>query len=182
MTEATVAHRRYDGATIALHWTTAALVLILFGTSLAWNYGPRGWDREALQSIHISLGIALAAVLIVRLAWRLLAGRRLAAAGNSITALLSRLVHFALYLLLIVQAGLGFGLRWVQGETFSFFGLFSVPALIAPNRGLERVLETWHNITAWTLIYLVAGHAAAALIHHYAAKDGILRRMLPMRG
>jgi cytochrome b561 len=90
-------------------------------------------------------------------------------------------VHFALYLLLIVQAGLGFGLRWVQGETFSFFGLFSVPALIAPNRGLERVLETWHNITAWTLIYLVAGHAAAALIHHYAAKVGILRRMLPMR-
>lgn len=182
MTETVPDHSRYDGVTIAFHWITAALVLILFGTSLAWNYGPRTWDRDLLQTTHVSLGIALAAVLVLRLVWRWLAGRRLATVGNAVTAPLSRLVHFALYLLLVIQTGLGFGLRWVQGETFSFFGLFDVPALIAPNRGLERVVENWHNITAWTLIYLVAGHAAAALIHHYAAKDGVLRRMLPIGG
>jgi cytochrome b561 len=180
MTSAAPAHQRYDRVTIAFHWLTAVLAITLFGTAFAWNYLPREWHLRSLESVHVSLGIALAAVLVGRLLWRAFAGRRLKAAGNAITAPLSRAVHWLLYALLAAQVGLGFSLRWLQGETFSFFGLFSVPNLVTPDRTLSHQIEDLHNIAGWTLIAVAAGHAIAALVHRYVLKDDVLRRMLPV--
>ena len=182
MTDTALRTDRYDGVTIAFHWLTALLVVALFGSSLLWNYAPRNWGLRWLEGTHVSLGIGLAAVLVARLVWRLVAGRRLASVGNAVSAPLSRLVHWVLYLLLAAQAGLGFTLRWFQGEDFSFFGLFDIPQLIASNRGLEHTIESLHNLTAWALIYVAGGHAIAALYHRYVLKDGVLRRMLPIAG
>src|SRR3954454_4215235 len=96
-TSTDLAHGRYDRVTIAFHWLTAILVVTLFGTAFAWNYLPREWHLRSLEGVHVSLGIGLAAVLVGRLLWRALAGRRLKAAGNALTAPLSRLVHWGLY-------------------------------------------------------------------------------------
>lgn len=178
MAHATSTDDRYDTATIVFHWLTALLVVALFVTSLIWKYGPRGGSREELQALHISMGIGLAAVMILRLVWRAFAGRRLAASGNAVTAPLSRLVHWALYGLLVLQVGLGFVLRWYQGEDFSFFGLFDIPQMLSPNRGLEHRIEDLHNIVAWALICLAGGHALMALAHRYVFKDDVLKRML----
>ena len=180
MTNPAPARERYDGVTIAFHWLTAALAISLFGTAFAWNYLPREWHLRSLEGVHVSLGIALAVVLVGRLLWRALAGRRLKAVGNAVTAPLSRLVHGLLYLLLAAQVGLGFSLRWLQGEDFTFFGLFSVPSLLASNRSLAHQIEDLHNIAGWTLIAVAAGHAVAALVHRYVLKDDVLRRMLPV--
>ncbi|MBV8870203.1 MAG: cytochrome b/b6 domain-containing protein, partial [Acetobacteraceae bacterium] len=38
-----------------------------------------------------------------------------------------------------------------------------------------------HNWVGWTIIALAAGHAAAALFHHFALHDDVLWRMLPGR-
>lgn len=182
MAQATPNSDRYDAVTIVFHWLTALLVLALFVSSLMWNYGPRGMGRESLQALHISLGIGLAAVMLLRLVWRMFGGRRLAAAGNAVTAPLSRFVHWLLYGLLALQVGLGFVLRWYQGEDFSFFGLFDIPALLASNRALEHTVENLHNIVAWGLIYLAGGHALMALAHRYVLKDRVLQRMMPKLG
>lgn len=168
---------RYDAVTIGFHWLTALLVAALFIMTLVW----RSRDlKPQLESLHISLGILLAAVLIARLIWRLTAGRRLGGTGTPIIDIASKIVHGLLYLLLVVQVGLGFGLRWFQGEPFSFFGLFPIPSLFAANRPFAHQLEDLHNLAAWTLIYLVAAHAAAALLHRYFAKDDVMKRMLPV--
>lgn len=173
---------RYDAVTIVFHWVTALLVVVLFGTALVRDYAPREWRLFWLEGIHVSFGIALAAVLVGRLVWRVVGGRRLAAAGTRFTAPLSRLVHWVLYGLLAVQVGLGFSLRWLQGEAFSFFGLFSIPSLLASNRALAHQVEDIHNLAAWALIVVAGGHAVAALVHRYVLKDGVLRRMLPIAG
>jgi cytochrome b561 len=182
---AAAAHERYDRVTIGFHWLTALLVVTLWGTTVVWNNVPREYGRairETLEPLHVSLGIALAAVLIGRLVWRLTSGRKLAAAGNAVTAPLSKLVHALLYALLAAQVGLGFGLRWLQGEDFSFFGLFSIPSLFTPDRALSHQLEGLHNIVGWSLIYVAGAHAIAALFHRYVLKDRVLQRMLPSRG
>jgi len=180
MTDTRLAHERYDRITIAFHWLTALLALALFSSAFAWNYLPREWHLRSLEGVHVSLGIALAVTLVGRLVWRFTGGRKLAAAGNAITAPLSRLVHWALYLLLALQVGLGFSLRWLQGEEFTFFGLFSIPNLVfTPDRALAHQLEDLHNLAGWTLIYLAGAHAVAALVHRYVLKDSVLRRMLP---
>ncbi len=184
MTDATSlpANERYDRVTIVFHWLTALLVMALFVTPLVWNNAPRAWNLRYLEDVHVSLGIGLAAVLVGRLLWRLLAGRRLAAIGTAVTKPLSKLVHALLYALLAAQVGLGFSLRWFQGEEFSFFGLFSVPALFASNRALAHQIETLHNFVGWTLIYVAGAHAVAALYHRYVLRDGVLKRMLPIAG
>ena len=172
----------YDRVTIAFHWLTALLVIVLFAMPLLWKFAPREWHLRWLEGVHVSLGIALAAVLIGRLLWRLVAGRRLAAAGDAVTGPLSRIVHAGLYALLAVQVGLGFAVRWLQGEEFSFFGLFSIPSLFASNRELAEELVDVHNLAGWALIVVAGGHAAAALYHQYVLKDRVLQRMLPSRG
>ena len=179
-TSTTIAQSRYDNITIAFHWLTAILVIALFGTAFAWGHLPRN-IHHLLEGVHVSLGIALAGVLTARLVWRLTAGRRLAAIGNAVAAPLAKLVHALLYALLAVQVGLGFSLRWLQGEDFSFFGLISIPSLFTPDRATSHQIESLHNLTGWTLIYVAAAHAFAALFHRYVLKDGVLRRMLPIR-
>ena len=168
----------YDQPTLWFHWLTVLLVVLLFGTSLTWNYfllHNRGW-RPVLESTHVSLGVLFAFLIVIRIIWRLTGMRRLRP-DTGISGALSRLMYAVLYVLLAAEALLGFTLRWSQGEEFTFFGLFSVPALMAQNRGLAHSLEDWHNWVAWAIIVLALGHAAAALVHHYVLKDHVLGRM-----
>jgi len=59
----------YDTVAIALHWTTALLVFVLFGLAKTWDWFAKP-TQESLQSLHVSLGILLAAVIVARLAFR----------------------------------------------------------------------------------------------------------------
>jgi cytochrome b561 len=61
----------YDGLTMALHWITAFLVVALFALAEIWGFLPRGTPlRHGMQSLHVSLGLTLAAVFAVRLCCR----------------------------------------------------------------------------------------------------------------
>ena len=83
-----------------------------------------------------------------------------------------------LYVLLVAEVVSGFVLRR-QGELFQFFALFSMPTLMAPDRALASQFEQIHNWIGWAIVALSAGHAIAALVHHYVLKDQVLGRMLP---
>lgn len=181
MTAVPTDQSRYDRATILLHWLTAGLVITLFLLAEGWGFASRD-IRKAGQSLHISLGILLTVVLIARLLWRGTQGRRLPPATGGLQHLAAKAAHHALYLLLAAQVVLGFLFRWAQGEPFQFFGLFDVPAAFAPDHDLADTIGGLHYYIAWTIIILAGLHAAAALLHHYALRDGVLRRMLPGRG
>ncbi len=171
----------YDKLTLTLHWVTALIVIFLFASSQIWEQLERGtfW-RKTLQSLHISFGIALAAIIIIRLIWRATAGKKLPAASSSLLMhRLAKLTHWALYLLLIAQITLGFLFRWAQGEPFMFFGLFTVPDIFNVDPMLRRTFGMLHFYTAWTIIILAGLHACAALFHHYVLRDDTLRRMMP---
>ena len=172
--------RRYDEGTITLHWLTAGLVVALFLLAEGWGFFPRD-IRKAGQSLHISLGILLAAILVARLFWRGTRGRRLPPAITGLQHWAVAAVHLAIYGLLLAQATLGFVFRWAQGEPFLFFGLFSIPSPFVFEPGMARTFGGLHNTVAWTIIVVAGLHAAAALIHHHVLRDGVLRRMLPGR-
>ncbi len=170
----------YDRTTILLHWLTVALVVALFALAEAWDFLERGTPlRKNLQALHISLGILLTAVLLARLGWRLSFGRRLLAAGSGLQGLAAKSMHYALYALLAAQIGLGFWFRWAQAQAFTFFGLFSIPSIMAKNHDLAHTLGNLHDTVAWIIVILAGLHAAAALAHRYLLKDGVLARMLP---
>lgn len=170
---------RYDRPTVILHWLTAGLVISLFALALFWDLFEHGSAlRKELQYLHISLGILLTVVIIIRIAWRVTRGRYIASTVAGVGKLAVKTMHLAFYFLLILQIGLGFALRWAQAEPFSFFGLFTVQFSSTENSTLAHTLEGFHDTVGWTIIILVGLHAAAALIHHYVLRDDTLKRML----
>lgn len=168
---------RYDHTTIVLHWLTALLVLVLFALAMLWDFLPHD-ARKQMESLHISLGIVLAAVLLLRLAWRATRGRRLPLAVEGLQGKAAKAMHYLLYLLLVAQVALGLVWRWAQAETFQFFGLFPLRFATVRDGPLAHTLGELHDITGWTIVVLAGLHAAVALIHHYVLKDAVLQRML----
>ncbi|BFI97516.1 MAG: cytochrome b [Rhodanobacter sp.] len=168
---------RYDRATIVLHWLTAVLVVVLFALAMVWDFFPRD-VRKPMESLHISLGIVLAVVLVLRLGWRMTRGRRLPLAVEGLQGVAAKAMHHLLYLLLAAQVILGIAWRWAQAETFQFFGLFPWRFASERRRDLSHTFGNLHDVVGWTIVVLAGLHAAVALYHHYAIKDGVLKRML----
>jgi cytochrome b561 len=168
----------YDPFAIALHWTTATLVFGLFLLAMIWDFFPKP-ERHLLIVAHLSFGIIFAIVLVVRIGWRPMPGHQVSPAVVGWTEIASKAVHYSLYALLLTQAALGFTTRWLGEAPMSFFGL-EMPSPFAPASKLVRELfEEVHDWVGWAIVILAAGHALAALYHHYALKDDVLWRMLP---
>jgi cytochrome b561 len=171
------AEHRYDDFSILLHWVTVVLVASLWTLGQSLSFFPKGGPREAALSVHILLGITLGAILLVRIAWRAGAGRRLPPADSGWQGELARSVHYGLYVLLGVTVALGLSRVWLYGN--HVFDWFAFPRPAFSTRSVIRTIGGLHADLA-DLVVIVAGlHAAAALAHHYVLRDSVLRRMLP---
>lgn len=179
-TSAPVALERYDTRTIVLHWITALLVVVLWVSAHFIDSFPRGPARTNMRSVHVTLGLILAVVLVSRIVWRRLAGAHLPAVGAPTLARLASAVHVVLYVLLVVEVLLGITNAWARGD--SFYGLFTIPSFAPDNRPLRNRIGGVHEFVANTILVVAALHASAALVHHYVWKDEVLRRMWPARG
>jgi len=168
---------RYDRKSIALHWVTAILVVLLWVIANVIDDFPRGPLRVAVRSTHMTLGVILLSVLIARMFWRLSGGRRLPLSRNGWAGYLAKTVHYLLYATLVAVLLLGIANVWVRGD--SYFGWFTVPKFDPGNKELQETVENLHETFANALLILAAAHAIASLVHHFILRDGILRRMLP---
>lgn len=170
----------YDSVARALHWLTAALVVTQFGLAEFWDFAARP-TRNVMIDLHMSFGILLTAVLIARIWWRLMPGHQVRPANSGWVELASKAAHYALYGLLAVEVVLGYLFRWSGGEAMSFFGLLIPPPFAPFSKPAHHLVADAHDWIAWIIIILAAGHAAAALFHHFVLHDDVLWRMLPGR-
>jgi cytochrome b561 len=172
----------YDNVAVALHWATALLVVVQFVLAITWDDVAKP-ARETMQSLHVSLGVLLTAVIVARLVWRLMPGHQVPSIELGWLKQASKTVHYVLYALLGAQAVSGFLFRWAQGHPVSFFGLFAIPgpfgALSRPDR---RLIHEVHEYIGWTIVIIAFAHALSALYHHYVLKDRVLMRILPGGG
>jgi cytochrome b561 len=171
----------YGAVAQGLHWLTVVFVV------LAWTLGtfgddfPKGPARATALFIHISAGLAILAVLLVRLLWRMTdppppseptaLGIWLERAG--------RLAHYALYALLIAVPIAGVVLQFGRGNALPLFGLAEIPSPWMADRTFARSVKEVHELLANALVILALLHAAAALVHHWVFRDRTLVRMLP---
>ena len=179
MTQHTATPLHYDTKTIWLHWLTAALVLALWAIGQTIDWFPRGTPRTLVRSLHISSGALLALILVYRIWWRSTAGARLAPASTGAANTLAKLIHLAIYAAMIATLVLGIANTWIRGD--NLFDLVKIPAFDPGNKELRESVEELHGLAANLLLILAAFHATAGLLHHYAWKDQVLRRMLPAR-
>ncbi len=169
---------RYNRVAMALHWLIALLMIpmLFFGEDLMNKHGG-----PALPSLHVTIGVTILILTLVRLAWRIahpppplpetMPGWEKAASKAS---------HALFYFLLIALPLTG----WLAFPKFlleskiagiRFFGLFTVP--VTPDLGLPFGLL--HSLGGKLGIGLLILHVAAALKHHFYNRDNVLRRMLP---
>lgn len=171
----------YGAIPQALHWLTVGLVVLAWALGTFDDALPKGAARAAGLFVHISAGIAILAVLVARLLWRLadpppppeptVLGVWLDWAG--------RLAHYALYTLLIAAPVAGIVVQFARGDALPLFGLFEIPSPWVADRAFARSVKDVHELLANALVILAGLHAAAALVHHWVFRDRTLVRMLP---
>ncbi len=164
---------RYDGLTITFHWLTALLVVCLWLIGQLVDFIPRGPLRSDAWSTHVVLGFTLAAVLVIRIVWRLTAARHLPPAHAGFFGLVATLGHLVLYAVLIVVVSLGLADAFVRG--YHIFNVVTLPQIGDPE--LRRPINGWHELAANTIAALALLHAIVALFHHYVLNDRLLVRM-----
>lgn len=168
---------RYDGQTVALHWMTAALVVLLWVIGQTADWLPHGAFKTGYWSTHVVGGFLLTGVLARRLVWRATGGRRLPPAETGLLHVVAKATHYGLYVLLLAVVTLGIVNAFVRG--YGLYGLVHLPQL--GDREWRHAITDWHGLAANMLLALAGVHAGAALVHHYAWHDAVLRRMGPGR-
>ena len=185
----------YGKVARALHWLTALLFLLAY---IAVYY--RQWFTEARTpenwtalQLHLSFGVTIAVLVVLRLYWRLTNVQPAAEPGSALMHKAAHLGHLVLYGVLIVMPLTGY---LGTGVATEFFFLFEIPkfadtwlfqTLVADGMGLsfeqfEAPMDFIHKQGGAYLVWLlILGHAAAALYHHYHLKDRTLLKMLPPR-
>lgn len=173
---------RYDLPMQALHWAVALLVVAAFVIIHIVEDMPRGPERVAMMGLHKSVGVAVLALVVARLAWRSVRPQPGLPEGMSpLLGLAAKAGHGGLYLLMVLVPLVGILMSQLNGRPVEVFGLFTLPTLLAPDKELGEALEGVHEVAGKLILILSGLHAAAALYHQYILKDHVLERMLPWR-
>ncbi|MBW8270291.1 cytochrome b [Caldovatus aquaticus] len=172
---------RYTALARALHWLTAALILVVavLGIWIVFFEPADTAFKLRLYNIHESTGLLIFALAVLRLLWR--AGHPpppITPPLPPLMALAAHLNHALLYAILLVQPIVGFLATNAWGFPLRWFGLFPVPSPIGKDEAIAPVLSAIHFGLAIALGALLLAHVAAALFHHLVRKDDTLRRML----
>jgi cytochrome b561 len=171
----------FDRVTIAVHWTTVALVLALFAVALAMSKVQDEASAKTLLTLHRSLGVTVWTLTVLRLVWRL-TRVSLPPYPESMGApqrMAARLSEYGLYLFLLAQPVTGMVQSLYRGKAFDLFYLSRVPAIVGHDRAMVHLFHAVHEWSAWAFAALIGLHASAALIHRFVFRDGVFQSMWP---
>jgi cytochrome b561 len=165
---------------IAFHWLTALALAATVGVVLVRDLVDVPGADRLLMDAHKALGSGLLALVLIRLVSRFLAGVPKHGGLGRMTQLAASAIHTALYGALIVVPLMGWLTVNFDGRPVRLLWLIDLPHLVPTNLDLGDTFGDVHSALAWTFLTLIGLHAAAALWHHFARRDGILISMLPL--
>ncbi|WP_127076627.1 cytochrome b [Rhodomicrobium lacus] len=171
---------RYGPWARTFHWTIALLVffMLALGAYMTKGIGPDDPIRGQLYSLHKATGALILFLVLIRLLVRFNNAPPVLDDQPALIRVGSRLNHYALYLMLIAQPLIGIFLSQAADRPVSFYGLFTLPKLIAPQpKPVVENLAAAHQIGAGILVLLIGLHIAGALYHWLIKQDGVMRRM-----
>lgn len=174
---------RYSGLSIAMHWLMLALIAGVYACiELKGNFPKGSETRELLKQWHFMLGLGVFALVWLRILGRLLSPTPpIEPAAPAWQNVLAKLMHLALYALMIGAPLAGWLILSAAGKPIPFFGL-ELPPLIDKNPDLAGQIKEIHETAGTVGYWLIGLHAVAALFHHFVSRDNTLTRMLPGRG
>lgn len=173
---------RYGRLSIAMHWLMLLLIAAVYACiELKGNFPKGSETRELLKQWHFMLGMAVFAMVWVRLIARFIApAPAISPAPAGWQESMAKVMHLALYVLMIGAPFAGWLILSAAGKPIPFFGL-ELPPLIDKNPNLAGQIKELHELAGTLGYWLIGLHAAAGLFHHFVSRDNTLLRMLPSR-
>lgn len=177
-------HNAYGLVAIVLHWTIALLFVgqLVLGFSMA-RVKSMALQFELIQW-HKSFGFVILGLALLRLFWHFGSARpadvltmtrpeRIAATTVQILLLAATI--------LVPLAGSALVSTSTLGIPTLAFNRVLIPHLpLTASAHAEAFWRQTHALLAYGTAVLAAGHAAAALRHHFLLRDTVLARMLPI--
>lgn len=163
-----------------LHWTVVVLVSIQFLSSSIMPSVRGNASPDYLVNIHMSFGIIVLPIAILLLFMRFF--RPVAKLETPMPTLQEKAavaMHYMLYILLILLPFSGWAFASSRGWTVSVFNSFDLPTFFEKGSSLGHSIGAMHSFFGTIIGFLILGHIAAALYHHFVLKDSVLRRMIP---
>ena len=176
-----------------LHWGTALLILGSYGSVYFRRFftEPNTEFNWAVLQLHLSLGLTILTVTLLRIIWCVMDQRPVPEASSKSAVWGSRLGHRLLSFILLSMPVTGY---LGTGANTDFFWLFEIPKFESTSlfafwvsdqlhmtfTEFEVAVDYLHKDVGGALLVwmLIAGHIFAALTHHFVLKDRSLRRML----
>lgn len=177
----------YSSVAVVLHWLIA--VLLILNIALAWSRSLITREQAgAVMAFHISTGILVLLLSLVRLAWRIAHPAPPYPAGlPARERVLAHATQWGFYFIMIAMPLTG----WIMTsgprahEPLSLYGLVPWPLLSFVHQAQGQAGAIWHKVgeahglLAWLAYLLIILHVGGALKHQFIDRDVIMARMSP---
>jgi cytochrome b561 len=170
---------QYDSTAKVLHWLVVALLLAQYLIGWLMPDIHRGMKPGDAMTWHISVGIVMLALIVLRLVWRLTHRVAPESSLEPWQRAGAEAVHWLLYVLVLLTTISGWLFASFRGWSISFFFLAPMPMLSSENTTALRAINHWHQKFEWTLLILIGVHVLAALVNLLFYRNRVMQRMLP---
>lgn len=160
------------------HWIIVALLLGQWWLADQAALTEARIEALALLGLHKSFGITILALAIFRLMYRFFGVSPIRQPMPAWQRRAASFVHTLFYALLFVLPLSGWLGSSASAYSVSWFGLFTLSDLVAPDEELKTFFFQVHEWGWRILCALVCLHVTAALKHHWLEKNNVLRQML----
>ena len=173
---------RYTRTAIALHWLIALVIFVQipFGwylQEIPTGTPARGWYVNLHKSVGMTLGVAI----LFRSWWRWLHPPpelpdwvpRWQRIGANAT-------HLALYVCMLLMPVTGYVASNFSKWGVKYFNTIQLPPWGVDDERIYAFFNGAHVATSYAFVALILAHTASALQHAWQ-RDGILRRIWPVR-
>jgi cytochrome b561 len=169
---------KYSKGAIVLHWLIGGLIIANIAFAMLPLPKP---VHEFLMGLHLSFGIIILFLAFLRIIWRLTHKPPAKPADLSgWEMLLSRVVHFLFYALMLLVPLSGWIWMTAEGYPVDMFGLFTMPNLpVEKSKELADAMHDRHELLGLITLGLVVLHIIGALKHQFADRLPFIQRMWP---
>ena len=161
----------------ALHWLMAVCILAMLfvGVGMVSTVAPK---YVPLVATHKTLGIAILALALIRIAVRLRSGTPpLPMDLPPPMKLAAVLTHYAFYALMIAMPLIGWAMLSAGGYPIVLLWGIHLPPIAPASASLHALLWTAHQYLALAFFALILLHLAAGLFHALIRRDGVFESM-----